>query len=116
MTWMLGQSVSSASLLTTQNWEKWPICPEGHAAIQRNLTRLEKWADRNIMQINKGKTKILDQQRNNLRQQYILGTTQLESSFPEKVLGVLVDTKVNVSEPALTVPLCQRRFMDSGLH
>ncbi|GAB0178538.1 mitochondrial enolase superfamily member 1 [Grus japonensis] len=47
--------------------------PEGHAAIQRNLHRLEKWVDRNFMKFNKGKCKVL--QRNNPRYQYVLWTT-----------------------------------------
>ncbi|KAK4828312.1 hypothetical protein QYF61_025324 [Mycteria americana] len=51
--------------------------PQGRAAIQRDLDRLEK---------------------NNLMLQYMLGATQLESSFAEKDLGVLVDTKLNMSQ------------------
>ena len=70
--------------------------PEGHAAIQRDLDRLEKWADRNLMQYNKGKYKVLHLGRNNPRHQYMLGATQLESSLAEKGLRILVDTKLNV--------------------
>ena len=65
--------------------------PEGHAAIQRGLNRLEKWADRNVMKFNKGKCKVLHLGRNNPMHQYMLGTTQLESSFAEK------DTKLTIS-------------------
>ncbi|PKU41805.1 rna-directed dna polymerase from mobile element jockey-like [Limosa lapponica baueri] len=68
---------------------------EGHPAIQRDLGRLEKWADRNLMQFNK-KCKVLPQGRNNPRHQYTLGITQMENSFAERVLGVLVDTRLNL--------------------
>ncbi|KAK4806752.1 hypothetical protein QYF61_005548 [Mycteria americana] len=33
--------------------------PEGYATIQSDLDRLEKWADRNLMQFYKGKGKVL---------------------------------------------------------
>ncbi|KAK4817888.1 hypothetical protein QYF61_002057 [Mycteria americana] len=48
--------------------------PEGHAAIQRDFDKLEKWADRNLKHFSKGKCKALRLGRNNHRHWYMLGT------------------------------------------
>ncbi|KAK4815764.1 LOW QUALITY PROTEIN: hypothetical protein QYF61_007182 [Mycteria americana] len=73
---------------------------ECHAAIQRDLNRLEKWARKKLMKFNKGKCKVLHLRRNNPRHQYILGATQLQSSFAEISL---VDTKLTVSQQCALV-------------
>ncbi|PKU42592.1 rna-directed dna polymerase from mobile element jockey-like [Limosa lapponica baueri] len=70
--------------------------PEGCAAIQRDLDVLDKWADRSLMKFSKGKCKVLHLGRNNTMHQYMLRATQMESSFAEKDLWVLVNTKLNV--------------------
>jgi len=71
--------------------------PEGHAAIQRYLKRLEKWDYRNVMKLHK-KCKVLLLRRNNSRHQHMLGATLLGSSLAENSLGILGYTKLNMSQ------------------
>ncbi|KAK4828681.1 hypothetical protein QYF61_000500 [Mycteria americana] len=51
--------------------------PEGTAAIQRDLHRLKKWADRDLMQFNTRRCKVLHLGRNNPRHQYLPGADSL---------------------------------------
>ncbi|KAK4806638.1 hypothetical protein QYF61_022944 [Mycteria americana] len=77
--------------------------PEGCVAIQRDLDRLEKWADRNLMKFNKGNCQVLPLGRNNPMHQPMLGVSQLERSLAEKALGLLVGTKLNTSQQCALV-------------
>jgi len=72
--------------------------PEGHAATQRDFSRLGKRADRNLLKFDKGKDKVLHVGKNNSMHQYMLRATQLESNLAEKDLRVLVDTKYNMNQ------------------
>ncbi|KAJ7403708.1 hypothetical protein WISP_149524 [Willisornis vidua] len=62
-------------------------------AIQRDLNRLEKQTDRNLVTFTKGKGKVMLLGKNNPRMGW--GLSQLGSSFSEKDLSVPVDTKLN---------------------
>lgn len=64
--------------------------------LQRDIDRLEKQADRQLMKFKK--YKVLHRRRNNVMHQQVLGATQPESSFVEKDLGVTGDTKLNTSQ------------------
>ncbi|GAB0178657.1 hypothetical protein GRJ2_000331000 [Grus japonensis] len=94
---MMGQSVPSAGLQVTPNWEEWLKCQRAMLPSGRTSTAGEM-AVRNFMKFNKGKCKILHLWRNNSVHQYRLGANHLESSFAEKDLGVLVDSKLNMSQ------------------
>lgn len=54
--------------------------PEGCAAVQRDLSRLERYAGRNLMKFNK-KFKVFFLGRNNPMYQNMVGANYLESSF-----------------------------------
>ncbi|KFV09713.1 hypothetical protein N339_09640, partial [Pterocles gutturalis] len=64
----------------------------------RDLDRLEIWVGKNSMQFNKGKCRVLHLGKNNSRYQYKLGTDLLESSVGERDLGVLVDSRMTMSQ------------------
>ncbi|GAB0179744.1 mitochondrial enolase superfamily member 1 [Grus japonensis] len=68
--------------------------PGGCSSIQRDLNKLENWADRNLTQFNERTCKVLHLGRNNPMHQYMLGTNQLISSSAEKDLRVLADNKL----------------------
>ena len=64
--------------------------PEGRAALQGDLDRLEEWASKNHMKFNKDKCKIMHLGKYNPGVQHRLGSTWLESSSVGRDLGVLV--------------------------
>ena len=84
-------------IVTSKKFTKWTGF-DGQSALQRDLTRVQEWADKWKMKFNVGKCKIMHIGNKNPRKVYEMGGTELQTTSAERDLGVTLDDKLDLGK------------------
>ena len=81
--------------IVTNKETKW-LGFDGQSALQRDLTKVQEWAEKWKMEFNVGKCKIMHIGRKNPKSVYSMGGTELETTSAERDLGVTIDDRLDL--------------------
>ena len=84
-------------IVTNKKNTKWTGF-DGQGALQRDLTKVQKWAEKWKMEFNIGKCKIMHIGKKNPKNVYVMGGTELETTRAERDLGVTIDDQLDLGK------------------